>query len=70
MLSRLTPRLQQLQPLLRFILRAIKGLAARQHRPDTELGQMSQRELNDLGIGRSEIPALLQTSGDWAAGRR
>ncbi|MGH8803526.1 MAG: DUF1127 domain-containing protein [Polaromonas sp.] len=30
-----------------------------------ELQQMSARELNDLGIGSGEIPALLKTPATW-----
>lgn len=34
-----------------------------------ELMAMSSRELSDLGIGRSEIPALLSEPSSWNAGR-
>lgn len=30
-----------------------------------ELEQMSARELNDLGIGRGDIPALLDNPAGW-----
>ena len=43
-----------------------KGL--RQSR--AELEQMSARELNDLGIGRGDIPALLDNPVAWRRGRR
>lgn len=42
-----------------------KGL--RQSR--AELEQMSARELNDLGIGRGDIPALLDDPVGWRRGR-
>ncbi|MFC5519391.1 DUF1127 domain-containing protein [Polaromonas jejuensis] len=38
-------------------------------RHEAELRQMSTRELNDLGIGRGEIPALLETPATWRGGR-
>ncbi|MES2242002.1 MAG: DUF1127 domain-containing protein [Pseudomonadota bacterium] len=42
-----------------------KGL--RQSR--AELAQMSARELNDLGIGRGDIPALLDDPAGWRRDR-
>lgn len=45
----------------------------RQHgqhkRHEAELRQMSALELNDLGIGRGEIPALLEAPATWREGR-
>jgi len=43
-----------------------KGL----RRSRTELEQMSARELNDLGIGRGDIPALLDDPVAWRKDRR
>ncbi|MBA3594025.1 MAG: DUF1127 domain-containing protein [Polaromonas sp.] len=34
-----------------------------------ELAQMSTRELNDLGIGRGDIPALLDDAVAWRRDR-
>ncbi|MFI5445114.1 DUF1127 domain-containing protein [Polaromonas sp. UC242_47] len=47
---------------------------ARQHRQRRQdlaaLGQMNERELKDLGLGRSDIPALLETPTLWREDRR
>ncbi|MEO8021933.1 DUF1127 domain-containing protein [Polaromonas sp.] len=43
-----------------------KGL----RRSRDELAQMSTRELNDLGIGRGDIPALLDEPAAWRRDRR
>ncbi|MES2943173.1 MAG: DUF1127 domain-containing protein [Pseudomonadota bacterium] len=34
-----------------------------------ELSQMTTRELNDLGIGRGDIPALLNQPAAWSKDR-
>lgn len=50
----------------RAIARWFSNWRARQH---NELLRMSARELNDLGIGRSEIPALLEQPAAWQKDR-
>lgn len=50
----------------RAISRWLANWRTRQHE---ELSQMSARDLNDLGIGRSEIPALLDPSDGWQKDR-
>lgn len=46
---------------------------ARQHRQRRQdlaaLGQMNERELKDLGLGRSDIPALLDAPTLWRQDR-
>ncbi len=44
--------------------------AARLRGNRAELAHMSARELNDLGIGRGEIPALLDDPLAWRRDRR
>jgi len=34
--------------------------ARRRHRDQRQLAEMSERELRDLGVGRSQIPGLLK----------
>ena len=54
-------------------LALLKGIGAWMHaarvrrRQDRELATMSDRELSDLGVGRSEVPAL--TARDAASDR-
>lgn len=39
---------------------------AMRHRRDLQVLQsMSERELADLGLGRSDIPALMDPASDW-----
>lgn len=50
------------QPVLKaalFIWRAPRAACREGARSDEELGQMEERGLRDLGIGRSEIPYWL-----------
>ena len=55
---------------LQRLLARLMFRGRRQHkRHEAELQQMSARELNDLGIGRGEIPALLETPATWRGGR-
>ena len=46
-----------------------QALFKRQPLYQRELVNMSAHELADLGIGRSELPAVLQRSDDWQQGR-
>ena len=41
--------------------------ARRRHRDHRQLSAMSDRELSDLGVGRSQIPGLLEALSDAAA---
>ena len=61
-----------------LVFSALQRLFARLHaspafrqrrRHEAELRQMSARELSDLGIGRGEIPALLETPAAWLKSR-
>ncbi|MGH8848634.1 MAG: DUF1127 domain-containing protein [Polaromonas sp.] len=61
--------LQRLLARLMFRGRRQAGRHWQYKRHQAELRQMSTRELSDLGIGRSEIPALLEAPAAWREGR-
>lgn len=50
------------------LLQSLRGLFSA-NAQNAELGQMTSRELNDLGIGRSDIPALLNQPAAWSRDR-
>lgn len=50
--------------LMNWIWNWLGGARAHQRLGDAELRGMSDRELTDLGIGRSEVPALLHADAD------
>ena len=52
---------------LRAMARWFSNRRAQQHQ---DLSSMSAQELKDLGIGRSEIPALLDQAAAWKKDRR
>lgn len=51
----------------RTLVRWFANRRAQQHQ---DLSSMSAQELKDLGIGRSEIPALLDQADAWKKDRR
>lgn len=53
--------------LKRAMARWFANRRAQQHQ---DLSSMSAQELKDLGIGRSEIPALLDQADAWKKDRR
>ncbi len=59
------------RPLLARLRRAALWLREheRRTRDRAELAQMSNRELNDLGIGRSDIPGVMDAP-EWRNDRR
>jgi uncharacterized protein YjiS (DUF1127 family) len=59
------------QPLLAQLRGLALGLQAhhRRSRDRAALAQMSNRELNDLGIGRSDIPGVVDTPARWREDR-
>ena len=48
----------------------VRWLANRRAQQHQDLSLMSAQELKDLGIGRSEIPALLDQADAWKKDRR
>ena len=50
-------------------LQAIRQSLRRRRQQSSELAHMSARELNDLGIGRGDIPALLNQPAAWLVDR-
>ena len=57
--------LQQLLPRLQAICQPLR----KREQHQSELTHMNARELSDLGIGRSDIPALLYRPAEWLADR-
>jgi uncharacterized protein YjiS (DUF1127 family) len=50
-------------------LMAIRQPLRKRQQHQSELTHMNARELSDLGIGRSDIPALLYRPAEWLADR-
>ena len=50
-------------------LQATRQPRRKHQQQHSELTHMSTRELSDLGIGRSDIPALLYRPAAWLADR-